>query len=190
MPERTTPSALPPDSPSLAAVTIRPLRYADLDGVNAGDEQLVLYQLRNHAGDVTLDRSEMTSWTTSPVYLREHRRSPGEHDPVGVKKSVAVQTVYGSEINIHLYDNPDALDADFPPERMGDNPVAKRNRALARQVDPRVYVEDPEGELTLPLTPDWGSQVYVSVLVPGVDPDELFTAIAKTLTSSSRAIGW
>jgi hypothetical protein len=113
-------------------VTVRPLRYADLHGVNAGDEEVVLYQLRDHAGVVTLDRSEIGGITTAPVYLRQHRRSLEKHEPVGVKKSVAVRTVYGSEVNVHLYDNTDAFDADFPPGREGNDVLAERQRALAR----------------------------------------------------------
>jgi hypothetical protein len=181
MPEENTPPSIPPSSPALAVVTVRPLRYADLDGVDAGDQGVVLYQVRSHAGDVTLDRSEVKSITSAPVYLREHRRSPEGHAPVGVKKSVSVRSVYGSEINIHLYDNTDAFDADFPPHREGTDDVADRQRALARQSDPGVYIEDPDGDMTLPVTLDWGSQVYVSVLVPDLDPDTLVTVIAKTL---------
>lgn len=181
MPEQQPPSSYAPSPTAPAVVTVRPLRYSDLNGVNAGDEEVVLYRLRDHAGVVTLDRSEIGGITTVPVYLRQHRRSPEKHEQVGVKKSVAVRTAYGSEANVHLYDNTDAFDADFPPDREGTDVVADRQRALARQADPGVYVEDPDGAMTLPLTPDWGSQLYLSVLVPDVDPDTLVTAIAKTL---------
>lgn len=181
MPEQQTPPSSAPPPTAAAVVTVRPLRYADLNGVSAGDEEVVLYQLRNHAGELTLDRSEITSITCAPVYLRQHRRSPGKHEQIGVKKSVAVRTVYGSETNIHLYDNTDAFDADHPPDRNGTDAVADRQRALARQSDPGVYIEDPDGAMTLPVTPDWGSQVYLSVLVPDLDPDTLVTAVAKTL---------
>ena len=179
MPAWTTPPSLPPSSsPSPAVVTVRPLRYADLDGVDAGDEEMALYQVRDHAGDVTLDRSEINSVETSPVYLREHRGSPGNHEPVGVRRRVTVQTRYGgSATDIDLYDAADALDADHPPDRGG----ADRQRALAGQVDPGVYIEDADGAMTRPVTPDWGSQVYLSVLVPDLDPDTLFTAVLKTL---------
>jgi hypothetical protein len=103
------------------------------------------------------------------------------HERVGVKKSVAVRTVDGSEANVDLDDNTDAFDADFPPDRDGTNVASDRQRALARQSDPGVYIEDANGTVTLPVTPDWGSQVDLSVLVPDVDPDTLVTAIAKTL---------
>lgn len=131
--------------------------------------------MRDHAGNVSLDRSEVRKISTSPVYLRQHRRAPEEHEHVGVRKSVSVRTVYGSETNLHLYDNTDAFDADFPPDR----DARSRKRALARQADPGVYVEDPDGAMTLPVTPDWGSQVYLSVLVPGVDPDALAIAFTQ-----------
>ena len=162
-------------------VTVRPLRYADLNGVNAGDEEVVRYQFRDHAGVVTLDRSETGEITTVPVHLPQHRRSPEKHEQVGVKKSVAVRTVYGSEVNVHLYDNTDAFHADFPPGREGIDVVADRQRALAQQADPGVYIEEPDGPMTLPVTPDWGSQAYLSVLVPDLDPETLVMAIAKTL---------
>jgi hypothetical protein len=82
---------------------------------------------------------------------------------------------------VHLYDNADAFEADFPPDREGTDAAADRQRALARQSDPGVYIEDPDGAMTLPVTPDWGSQVYLSVLVPDLDPDTLVMAVAKTL---------
>lgn len=44
-----------------------------------------------------------------------------------------MRTVYGSEVNVHLYDNTDAFDADFPPGREGNDVLADRQRALARQ---------------------------------------------------------
>ncbi len=162
-------------------MTVRPLRYTDLNGVNAGDEDVVLYRFRDHAGVVTLDRSEITSTASAPVYLRQHRRYPEKHDPVGVRRSAAVRTVYGSETNVRLYDSTDAFDADFPPDCEGTAGAGERQQALARQADPGVYIEDPDGPTTLPVTPDWGSQVYLSVLVPGLDPDTLAVAIAKTL---------
>lgn len=181
MPEQETPDSTPPIRTASAVVTVRPLRFADLDGVDAGDEEVVLYRLRDHAGVVTLDRSLINGISTEPVYLNQHRRSPEKHEQVGVKKSVAVRTVYGSEVNVHLYDNTDAFDADFPTSREGADAVTDRSRALARQSDPGVYIEDPDGAMTLPVTPDWGSQVYLSVLVPDLDPDTLIMAIAKTL---------
>ena len=76
MPEQQTPSSDAPPPTAPAVVTVRPLRYADLPGVNAGDEEVVLYQLRDHAGVETLDRSEIGGIATAPVYLRPHRRSP------------------------------------------------------------------------------------------------------------------
>jgi hypothetical protein len=181
MPEQKTPQSSTPSQTTTAVVTVRPLHYADLNGVNAGDEEMVLYRLRDHAGVVTLDRSEIGEITSAPVYLRQHRRSPENHEQVGAIKSVAVRTVYGSEATVHLYDSTDAFDADFPPDREGTDVVTDRQRALARQSDPGVYIADPDGAMTLPVTPDWGSQVYLSVLVPDLDPDTLVTAIAKTL---------
>ena len=181
MPEQQTPSSYAPSPTAPAVVTVRPLHYADLNGVNAGDEEVVLYRLRDHAGVVTLDRAEIGGITTVPVYLRQHRRSPENHEQVGLKKSVAVRTVYGSEANVHLYDNAEAFDAEFPPDREGTNVASDRQRALALQSDSGVYIEDPNGTIALPVTPDWGSQLYLSVLVPDLDPDTLVTAIAKTL---------
>jgi hypothetical protein len=147
-----------PASPSTAPamVTVRPLRYADLDGIDAGDEGLVLYQVRNHAGEVTLDRSEITGIDSTPVHPPAAHR--GDRARAGAQRSVTVRTVYGSMATVHLLDGTGASDG-----------------------DPALFIENPEGTVTLPVTPDWGAQVYLSLLVPDIDPDQLAVALARIL---------
>ena len=175
----TAPATVDPSVPS-PSVTVRPLHFADLDGVYAGDEEPVLYRRRTHAGVETLDRCEVGSTSSEPVYAR----GPGgtaQEQRVGLRLEVAVRSVYGSETDVRLYSTDEAFDADYPQAAEGTAVAAARDLALARAAEPGVYVADPTGDLTLPVTPDWGSQVYVSVLVPDVDPDALAGAVQQTL---------
>ena len=181
-PPAQSPTQSPAANPNTGTVSggVEPLtvRAVTFEDLVVGAQVLVLHQ---RAGQPTLDRAEIVRVDERNVFAREHRRRTEGRDPVGVKRLASVRTVYGIETNVTLYGSSAALDADFPPERDEEAYVLDRNRALERQTEPGVYVADPDGEMTAEVTGDWGSQAYVSLLVPGIAPEELTEALSQVL---------
>jgi hypothetical protein len=188
-----------PDLPTYPEpMTVRPLTIADLpDDPAAGD--LPVYLSRAHAGEITLDPGVVHAVHRRPVHPRADRpRRSGrtsdaasQPDPIGHKITIDVRSVYGGESTVHLYDTQAAFDAAYPTGDSSEQDTgrsraqaADRQRALARQQDPGVYLADPDGPLHAPLTPVWGAQCSLTLFARDVDPQALIAAVQQALDAA------
>jgi hypothetical protein len=148
-------------------VTVRPIRFDEIaDG-------LAVYHRNDHGGVTYLTPGTLTKVTRRPV---SKWARPADQAEVGEVIEAKVRTPYAQEFTFGLFSSEDALlvkhPEDYPQERA---------RALEKQADPGVYLLDPDGDRVFPLTPVWGSEANLRVLVPDVDPEELRAAIEETL---------
>ena len=141
MPEQQTPSSDAPSPIVPAVVTVRPLRYADLRGVNAGDE-----------GGAVPAPGSCRGRDFGPLEIGEidcagapaqHRRSHEKHEEVGVEEECRGAHCVRLEVNVHFYDNADAFDGAFH-QAAGARRRRRRQQALAwRRSDPGFTSKTP-----------------------------------------------
>lgn len=153
-------------------ITVRPIRFDEIE------EGRPVYRLRDHAGALSLDPAILRDVKTKPIRPGGlHPRKDAE--PVGQERRARIKTVYGTETSINLYDNDACLRARYDDSRFPEDLA----RAVDNQADPGAYVEDPEGDVVLPITPVWGAEAYVTLFAPGIDPDDLEEAVRQVLAT-------
>jgi hypothetical protein len=169
----------------MSTVHARPISHAEIEALAQADARpLDCYLLESSAvHGLTLTATTLTArkglfgsgrrgTPHKPVYLPEPDTRPNAHPDdyvadtdtvLGHIVQVATRNMFGIHSGLTLFTTEDAERAQRMYRTTGHrNPEAHRQR---------VYVADPDGQ-EMPLTPVYGAEATLGMIVKGVDPDE------------------
>lgn len=166
---------MPFDHPTTTHAT--PVTPDTVTGLTVGDNVLIA---TTHA-----DATTHTPATIKEIRIREVQDRSARTDgfnigaAVGHKHQIITRDQFDHDQTINIYDTDEALDATYPHD---DD---RKSRALAAQSSLYVPTSSAHpGSVEVTLTPVYGSQVYVPVFVPHLDPDRARALVEEAIRSA------